>query len=71
MRTHADARLAHVLPVGAQALGLLMRLAERDGVTQADLARLQRVEAPSMCRMVDRLARDGLARATAAPCACT
>lgn len=45
---------------GAQGTGILMRLLERDGLTQVALARLQRVEAPTLCRMVDRLERDGL-----------
>lgn len=45
---------------GAQATGVLMRLLERDGLTQIALSRLQRVEAPTLCRMVDRLERDGL-----------
>jgi DNA-binding MarR family transcriptional regulator len=45
---------------GAQGTGLLMRLLEHDGLTQVALARLQRVEAPTLCRMVDRLERDGL-----------
>jgi MarR family transcriptional regulator, transcriptional regulator for hemolysin len=59
LRTHADAELSG-LGVGAPALGVLLRLAEEDGLTQADLSRRQRVEAPSMCRMVDRLEREGL-----------
>ena len=45
---------------GAPALGALLRLADEDGISQAELARRQRVEAPSMCRMVDRLEREGL-----------
>lgn len=45
---------------GAQGTGVLMRLLEQDGLTQVALARLQRVEAPTLCRMVDRLERDGL-----------
>ena len=60
MRVRADAHIAAAGPTAAQGLGLLMRLSEGDGATQIDLARLQRVEAPSMCRMVDRLERDGL-----------
>jgi DNA-binding MarR family transcriptional regulator len=59
LRTRADAELSD-LGVGAPALGVLLRLVEDDGLTQADLSRRQRVEAPSMCRMVDRLERDGL-----------
>ena len=59
LRTHADAELSH-LGVGAPALGVLLRLVEEDGMTQAALSRRQRVEAPSMCRMVDRLEREGL-----------
>ena len=59
LRTQADAELSH-LGVGAQSLGTLLRLAEDDGLTQAELARRQRVEAPTMCRMIDRLERDGL-----------
>lgn len=58
VRTLADAELSDI-GVGAPALGVLLRLAEDDGLTQAELARRQRVEAPTMCRMVDRLARDG------------
>jgi DNA-binding MarR family transcriptional regulator len=60
VRSRADQILAGVAPTTAQGIGLLMRLAERDGTTQTDLARLQRVEPPSMCRMIDRLERDGL-----------
>src|SRR5262245_4813958 len=59
VRTRADAGLSH-LGVGAPAIGVLLRLVEEDGLTQAELSRRQRVEAPSMCRMVDRLERDGL-----------
>lgn len=59
LRTHADAELSH-LGVGAPAMGVLLRLVEEDGLTQAALSRRQRVEAPSMCRMVDRLEREGL-----------
>jgi DNA-binding MarR family transcriptional regulator len=59
LRTHADAELSH-LGVGGPALGVLLRLVEEDGLTQAALSRRQRVEAPSMCRMVDRLEREGL-----------
>ena len=58
LRTLADADLSD-LGVGAPALGVLLRLVEDDGLTQAELSRRQRVEAPTMCRMVDRLARDG------------
>jgi MarR family transcriptional regulator for hemolysin len=66
VRTHADAELTHV-GVGAPSLGVLLRLVEEDGLTQAELARRQRVEAPSMCRMVDRLERDGLVERRADP----
>ncbi len=66
-RSRADTRMADEVGAGGQATGLLIRLLERDGVTQADLARLQRVEAPSMCRMVDRLERDGLVSRGASP----
>lgn len=44
---------------GPQAVAVLVRLAQEDGLTQADLARRQRVEAPSMSGMVDRLVRAG------------
>lgn len=59
VRSSAD---AHDLlqTAGAQGTGVLMRLQEQDGLTQVALARLQRVEAPTLCRMVDRLERDGL-----------
>lgn len=59
VRTLADAELAEV-GVAAPACGVLMRLAGEDGLTQAEIARRQRVEAPTMCRTVDRLVRDGL-----------
>ncbi|MDX6644807.1 MAG: MarR family transcriptional regulator, lower aerobic nicotinate degradation pathway regulator [Miltoncostaeaceae bacterium] len=59
LRGWVDAGLA-AEDVGAQGLGLLLRLVERDGLTQIELARRQRVEAPTVCRMVDRLVRDGL-----------
>lgn len=58
VRTLADVELSE-LGLGAPALGVLLRLVEDDGLTQAELSRRQRVEAPTMCRMVDRLARDG------------
>jgi DNA-binding MarR family transcriptional regulator len=66
LRTQADAELSH-LGVGAQSLGTLLRLAEDDGLTQAELSRRQRVEAPAMCRMIDRLERDGLVERRADP----
>ncbi|MGD9572584.1 MAG: MarR family winged helix-turn-helix transcriptional regulator [Thermoleophilia bacterium] len=66
-RSRADAHMAARVAVGGQATGLLIRLLESDGVTQAELARLQRVEAPSMCRMVDRLEREGLVSRGASP----
>jgi MarR family transcriptional regulator for hemolysin len=59
LRGWVDARLA-AEGVGSQGLGLLMRLMEQDGLTQVELARRQRVEAPTVCRMLDRLVRDGL-----------
>lgn len=59
VRTMADSRL-DAQAGGSPALGALLRLAEDDGISQAELARRQRVEAPSMCRMVDRLEREGL-----------
>jgi DNA-binding MarR family transcriptional regulator len=59
VRTMADARLS-TQAGGAPALGALLRLVDNDGISQAELARRQRVEAPSMCRMIDRLEREGL-----------
>lgn len=59
VRTMADANLI-AQAGGAPALGALLRLADQDGISQAELARRQRVEAPSMCRMIDRLEREGL-----------
>jgi DNA-binding MarR family transcriptional regulator len=59
LRTMADQTL-DAQGGGAPALGALLRLADEDGISQAELARRQRVEAPSMCRMVDRLEREGL-----------
>lgn len=61
LRTEADAELSD-LGIAAPALGALLRLLDGPPPTQAELARRQRVEAPTMCRMVDRLARDGLVR---------
>jgi DNA-binding MarR family transcriptional regulator len=66
LRAWADDELAP-LGVGGQALGLLARLAEEDGLTQADLARRGRVEASTVCRMVDRLVRDALVERRADP----
>jgi MarR family transcriptional regulator for hemolysin len=59
VRTMADAELSDV-GVAAPACGVLLRLAGEDGLTQAEIARRQRVEAPTMCRTIDRLVRDGL-----------
>jgi MarR family transcriptional regulator, transcriptional regulator for hemolysin len=66
IRSAADLALADH-NIGAQALGTLLRLVEEDGLSQADLARRQRVEPASVCRMVDRLSRDGLVERTADP----
>ena len=66
LRTAADADLAQ-LGVAAAGLGVLLRLSGDDGQTQAQLARSQRVEAPTMCRMIDRLVRDGLVERHADP----
>ena len=59
IRTWADARLTEE-GIGGQGLALLLWLAEERALTQVELARRQRVEGPSVCRMVDRLERDGL-----------
>jgi len=67
VRTQADLRLGYDAPTGAQGVGVLIRLLELDGLTQATLARVQRVEPPSMCRMIDRLERDGLVERRASP----
>lgn len=67
VRSQADVRLANDAATGAQGVGLLMRLLEVDGLTQATLARVQRVEPSSMCRMVDRLERDGLVERRRSP----
>lgn len=58
VRARADAHPGFA-ELGAQAAGILMRLAEEDGLTQVALARRQRVEPPTLCRMVDRLERAG------------
>lgn len=57
LRTTADAELS---PLGLSAPGLavLRSLTVEDGLTQAELARRLRLEPPSMCRMIDRLARE-------------
>lgn len=59
VRSQADVRLGGDATTGAQGVGVLMRLLEVDGLTQATLARIQRVEPSTMCRMIDRLERDG------------
>ena len=58
LRTTADAELS---PLGLSGPGLavLLSLSVEDGLTQAELARRLRLEPPSMCRMIDRLAREG------------
>lgn len=58
LQTAADAALAP-LGMGAPAFGVLLRLEEADGLSQAELARRQAVEAPTMCRMIVRLEGDG------------
>ena len=55
LRTAADAELAQH-GIAAAGVGVLLRLVDQDGLTQAHLARLQSVEAPTMCRLIDRLA---------------
>lgn len=59
VRAQADAELSEV-GVAGPGCGVLLRLAGQDGLTQAEIARRQRVEPPTMCRTVDRLVRDGL-----------
>jgi MarR family transcriptional regulator for hemolysin len=66
LRTAADAELAEH-GVAAAGLGALLRLVDREGLTQAQLARLQSVEAPTMCRLIDRLVRDGMVERQADP----
>jgi MarR family transcriptional regulator for hemolysin len=58
LRTTADAELS-VVGLSGPGLAVLRSLSEEDGLTQAELARRLRLEPPSMCRMIDRLARDG------------
>ncbi len=59
VRTMLDSSLPDA---GPQALAVIVRLMEEDGLTQAELARRQRVEAPSMSGMIDRLERAGFVR---------
>jgi DNA-binding MarR family transcriptional regulator len=66
LRVLADGELADT-GVAAPGLGVLMRLLELDAPTQTELARRQRVEPPSMCRMIDRLERNGLVARAADP----
>jgi DNA-binding MarR family transcriptional regulator len=66
LRTAADADLA-AHGIAAAGTGVLLRLVDEDGLTQARLSRLQSVEAPTMCRLVDRLVRDGLVERHADP----
>lgn len=67
VRSEADVRLGYDATTGAQGVGVLMRLLDADGLTQATLARVQRVEPSSMCRMIDRLERDGLVERRRSP----
>jgi DNA-binding MarR family transcriptional regulator len=57
LRTTADAELS-VLGLSGPGFAVLRSLSEEDGLTQAELARRLRLEPPSMCRMIDRLARE-------------
>ena len=57
LRTTADAELSG-LGLSAPGLAVLRTLSEEDGLTQAELARRLRLEPPTMCRMIDRLARE-------------
>lgn len=57
LRTTADAELS-VLGLSGPGLAVLRSLSVEDGLTQAELARRLRLEPPSMCRMIDRLARE-------------
>lgn len=66
LRTAADAGLARH-GIAAAGVGVLLRLVDQDGLTQSQLARLQSVEAPTMCRLIDRLARDGMVERQADP----
>jgi len=66
LRTAADAELARH-GIAAAGVGVLLRLVDRDGLTQAKLARLQSVEAPTMCRLIDRLVRNGMVERHADP----
>jgi MarR family transcriptional regulator, transcriptional regulator for hemolysin len=66
LRTAADAELAEH-GVAAAGVGVLLRLVDQDGLSQAQLARLQSVEAPTMCRLIDRLVRDGMVERQADP----
>jgi DNA-binding MarR family transcriptional regulator len=66
LRTAADAELAEH-GIAAAGVGVLLRLVDQDGLTQAQLARLQCVEAPTMCRLIDRLVRDGMVERQADP----
>ena len=66
LRTTADAELS-VVGLSGPGLAVLRSLSEEDGLTQAELARRLRLEPPSMCRMIDRLARDGTVARTPDP----
>ena len=58
LRITADSELS-VVGLSGPGLAVLRSLSEEDGLTQAELARRLRLEPPSMCRMIDRLAREG------------
>lgn len=53
--------------VGIGAWAVLLFLWARDGVTQAELARVVAIEPPTMVRTIDRMVRDGLVKRAADP----
>jgi DNA-binding MarR family transcriptional regulator len=53
--------------VGIGAWAVLLFLWARDGVTQAELARVVAIEPPTMVRTIDRMVRDGLVTRDADP----
>ena len=53
--------------VGIGQWAVLLFLWSRDGITQAELARLVAIEQPTLVRTIDRMVRDGLVRRAGDP----
>jgi DNA-binding MarR family transcriptional regulator len=60
LMAHELAERLRPMGVGTGQWAVLLVLWARDGLTQAELARLVAIEGPTMVRMIDRMVRDGL-----------